>query len=105
MARYTNSLPVSTATARLRDSLVGTLQSCGLKMIYETKDYLVAKEQPGQVSLAQLTTIEVLINPPTVATNSTWVNLVVKNEELPLRVNNHCEQMFSAVSEAICAAV
>jgi hypothetical protein len=107
MARYTNSLPVSTATARLRDSLISTLQSCGLNMVYETKDYLVAKEQPGQVSISQLTTIEVLINPPTAAADSTstWVSLVVKNEELPLKRNNHCEQMFSAISEAIGAAV
>ncbi|WOD41274.1 hypothetical protein [Nodosilinea sp. E11] len=105
MARYTNSLPVSTATVRLRDSIISTLQACGLHMIYETKDYLVAKEQPGQVPLAQLTTIEVLINQPTVAAESARVNLVVKNEELPLSHNNHCEQVFSTVSQAIGAAV
>jgi hypothetical protein len=74
-------------------------------MVYETGDYLVAKEKPGQVSLAQLTTIEILINPPTVAAESGWVNLVVKNEELPLSRNNHCEQVFSAVNQAIVALV
>lgn len=105
MARYTTSLPVSTATVRLRDSIITTLQSCGLSMVYETKDYLVAKEQPGGVPFAKLATIEVLINPPTVAAESTWVNLVVKNEELPLSRNNHCEQVFSTVNQAIGAAV
>ncbi|HSM83501.1 MAG TPA: hypothetical protein VLS96_17570 [Nodosilinea sp.] len=105
MARYTNTLPVSAATGRLRDSIVSTLQSCGLNMVYETKDYLVAKEQPGQVSFSQLTTIEVMINPPTVDADSAWVNLVVKNEELPLKRNNHCEQMFSAINDAIVALV
>jgi hypothetical protein len=105
MARYTNLVPVPVATARLRDSIVSTLQACGLNMIYETNDYLVAKEQPGNVSLAQLTTIEVLINPSTVDANATLINLVVKNEELPLSRNNHCEQVFSAVNQALVAAV
>lgn len=105
MARYTSTLPVSAATARLRDAIVSSLQACGLNMVYETSDYLMAKEQPGQVSLAQLTTIEVLINPPTVAADAALVNLVVSNEELPLHRNNHCEQVFSTVNQAIVALV
>ncbi|WP_026072884.1 hypothetical protein [Nodosilinea nodulosa] len=105
MARYTNSLPVPEATSRLRDSIVSSLQAFGLNMVYENGDYLVAKEQPGQVSLSQLTTIEVLINPPTVAAGSGCVDLVVKNEELPLKRNNHCEQVFSAVNEALVSLV
>ncbi|MEP0900367.1 MULTISPECIES: hypothetical protein [unclassified Nodosilinea] len=105
MARYTNTLPISATTARLRDAIVSSLQAFGLNMVYETSDYLMAKEQPGQVSLAQLTTIEVLISPPTVAADAASVNLVVSNQELPLRHNNHCEQVFSAVNQAIVALV
>ncbi len=105
MARYTNSLPVQVTTTRLRDSIVDSLESCGLSMVYETGDYLVAKEKPGQVSFAQLTTIEVLINQPTTTAKSGWVNLVVKNEELPLKRHNHCEEVFSAVNQAIVALV
>jgi hypothetical protein len=105
MARYTSTLPVSTTTSRLREVIATSLQACGLNLIYETGDYLVAKERPGNVPLSQLTTIEVLINPPTVAADSGWINLVVKNEELPLRHNNHCEQVFSAVNQAIVALV
>lgn len=105
MARYTNSLPVPAATSRLRDTIVDTLRACGLNMVYETGDYLMAKEKPGQVSLSQLTTIEVLINQPTVAAQSSCVSLVVRNEELPLSRDNHCEKVFSTVSQAIVAAV
>ncbi|MGG6240082.1 hypothetical protein ACQ4N7_15765 [Nodosilinea sp. AN01ver1] len=105
MARYTNSLPVPETTSRLRDAIISSLQGFGLHMVYENGDYLVAKEQPGRVSLSQLTTIEVLINQPTVAAGSGCVNLVVKNEELPLRHDNHCEQVFSAVNQAIVALV
>ena len=105
MARYTNSLPVPAATAQLRDAIISSLQSCGLSIVYENGDYLVAKEKPGQVSLTQLTTIEVLINPPTITTETGCVSLVVTNEELPLSRNNHCEQVFSAVNRAIVALV
>jgi hypothetical protein len=105
MARYTNSLPVPEATTRLRDSIISSLQDFGLNMVYENGDYLVAKERPGQVSLSQLTTIEVLINQPTVAASYGYVNLVVKNEELPLSHDNHCERVFSAVNQVIGALV
>ncbi|MGF1568096.1 MAG: hypothetical protein ACFCVD_08485 [Nodosilinea sp.] len=105
MARYTNLLTFSKAIPGLRDSIVSSLESCGLSMIYETGDYFVAKEKPGQVSLSQLTTIEVLINPPTQTLGAAKVNLVVKNEELPLNQNNHCQRVFEAVNQAIVALV
>jgi len=78
MARYTNLLTVPKSIPTLRDSIADSLKSCGLALIYETGDYLVAKEKPGEVSFAQLTTIEVLINPPTSAAETAKVNLVVR---------------------------
>lgn len=104
MARYTNFIKVPRATSSLRDSLVTSLKSCDLNMVYEAADYLVAKEKPGQVSLSQLATIEVLINPPTTESAEAKVNLVVKNEELALSANNHCHRIFEVVNEAIEAA-
>ncbi len=103
MARYTNLLTVPKTPPSLRDSIISSLKSCGLNMVYETGDYLVAKEIPGQVSLAQLTTIEVLINPPSGSMGPAKVNLVVKNEELPLRQKNHCQQVFETVNQALVA--
>jgi hypothetical protein len=103
MARYTNLLTVPKTPPSLRDLIISSLKSCGLNMVYETGDYLVAKEIPGQVSLAQLTTIEVLINPPSGSLGPAKVNLVVKNEELPLRQKNHCQQVFETVNQALVA--
>lgn len=107
MARYTNLLPISEPAMpqSLGASIVQTLENCGLSMVYANKDYFVAKEKPGQVGLAQLTTIEVMINQPTSMAETTRINLVVKNEELPLQQNNHCQRVFEAVSQAIGAVL
>lgn len=104
MARYSNFFKVSKSNSSLRDFLINTLKSCDLNMVYETADYLVAKEKPGQVSMNQLATVEVLINPPTSEDAQAKVNLVVRNEELALSLNNHCHRVFSTVNEAIGAA-
>lgn len=112
MARYTNQFTVSTAERDLQAAIANTLRSCNLNLIYETNDYLVAKEKPGQVSYWQLATIEVLINSTQRSRTGSEVDvdLVVKNEELPLKRNNHCQRVFEAVRDAIaqappCAAV
>ncbi|MEY3298823.1 MAG: hypothetical protein RLZZ597_2083 [Cyanobacteriota bacterium] len=107
MARYTHFLTLSEPETpqSLGASIVKTLEDCGLSMVYVNDDYFVAKEKPGQVALAQLTTIEVMINQPTTMAENTRVNLVVKNEELPLQRNNHCQRVFETVSQAIGAAL
>ncbi len=94
MARYTNLLTVPKSIPSLRDSIADSLKSCGLSVVYDAGDYLVAKEKPGQVSISQLATIEVLINPPTSTLEAAKVNLVVRNEELPLHQDNHCRGNF-----------
>ncbi|MBT9311528.1 hypothetical protein [Leptothoe kymatousa] len=107
MARYTN-LFVSVIPARnLRESLPDVLQSCGLHMVYQDGDYMMAKERPGMVSYSQLATVEVLIGsadidqPVAQQDPTATVNLVVKNEELPLKTNNHCHKIFQLVNQAI----
>ena len=67
---------------------------------------MMAKERPGMVSYSKLATVEVLIGSTdetefvTKDTAST-VNLVVKNEELPLKINNHCHKIFQQVNQAL----
>jgi hypothetical protein len=85
----------------IRQRLADTLASCDLNLIYENEEYLVAKEKPGGVKPAQLATVELLINPPTVAEPSTRVDLIVQNQELPLRKDNHCYEIFELVNQAI----
>ncbi|PZO59981.1 MAG: hypothetical protein DCF15_02680 [Phormidesmis priestleyi] len=73
-------------------------------MIYQNRVCIVAKEKPGGVSLSQLATIELLISPPTGKNGDSKIDLVVKNEELPLRTQNHCQEIFSQVNQAIATA-
>ena len=107
MARYTHLLTLSEPTmiSDLEASIVRTLEACGLNMVYANKDYFVAKEKPGHVAFSQLTTIEVMITLPNATADKAKVNLVVKNEELPLQRNNHCQRMFEIVSQAMGAAL
>ena len=101
MARYTCSFTVAVSVDHLRQLLVEFLHACNLEIIYDTGDYMMARESPGQVSFTKLVTVEVLIDRTTATDTETRINLVIKNEELPLQVDNHCYQMFELVNRAI----
>ncbi len=101
MARYTCSFTVAVSVDRLRQLLVEFLHACNLEIIYDTGDYMMARESPGQVSFTKLVTVEVLIDRTTATDTETRINLVIKNEELPLQVDKHCYQMFELVNRAI----
>lgn len=101
MARYTNLIEADSSVDRLRQSLASTLAACDLDLIYENDEYLVAKERPGNIHLSRLATVEILINPPTLANPAAKVNLVVHNEELPLKRDNHCQRLFHLINQAI----
>lgn len=99
MARYTCSFTVAASITHLRQALVEVLQACNLDIIYDISDYMMARENPGHVSFVKLVTVEVLIDKTTAT--ETRINLVVKNEELPLQVSNHCHKMFELINHAI----
>ncbi len=101
MARYTCRLTVAISPEDLQLSLVEILQACNFEIIYQTTEYLMAREVPGHISFSQLVTAEVLIDKITAHDNAIYLNLVVKNEELPLQVDNHCKQMYELVQQAI----
>lgn len=61
----------------------------------------MARELPGQVSIAKLVTAEVLFEKNTGSDCEVRMNFTIKNEELPLQTNNHCRQMFELVSNSI----
>lgn len=63
----------------------------------------MAREFPGRVSFAKLVTVEVLIDKSTATSQEVRMNFVIKNEELPLQVDNHCHQMFNMVQDAVAA--
>jgi len=101
MARYTCSFTVAVSLDYLQQSLFEVLESCNFDIIYDTGDYLMAREIPGHVPFAKLVTVEVLIDKSTVTVDEVRMNFVIKNEELPLQIDNHCRQMFELVQEAV----
>ena len=101
MARYTGMFLVAVPFERLRHLLIEILQSCHCDIIYDAGDYIMAREVPGEVPFGKLVTVEVLIDKTMATDRGIRMNFVLKNEELPLQVNNHCRQMFDAISVAI----
>lgn len=104
MARYTNFFMTRSSQEAISQSLVSALEACDLTLVYQDPVCIVAKERPGQVSFAQLATVELLISPPTVESGGSKIDLVVKNEELPLRAQNHCREVFAQINQAITDA-
>jgi hypothetical protein len=100
MARYTSLFTVAVSLDRLRQSLAEIFQVCSLDVIYDSADYLVARETPGHVSFSKLVTVEVLIE-RALSEPEVKMSFVVKNEELPLQANNHCRQVFNSVNRAV----
>ncbi|WP_071516839.1 hypothetical protein [Geitlerinema sp. PCC 9228] len=101
MARYTGLFVVAVSVEGFRQLLAEMLESCGFDIIYDTGDYMMAREVPGKVPFGKLVTVEILIDKTTTTNEEVHMNFVLKNEELPLQVNNHCHQMFDLLSNAI----
>ncbi len=101
MARYTCSYLVNNPLEQLQGLLSQTLRACNFEVIYHTPDYMMAKEIPGRTSFARLVAVEVLIDSTTATNNEVQINLVVKNDELPLQLDNHCRQLFDQVQTVI----
>ncbi|HLO89445.1 MAG TPA: hypothetical protein VK203_31160 [Nostocaceae cyanobacterium] len=101
MARYTCSFIVSVPPEHLQVLIIELLQACELDVQYYTADYIMARENPGHVSFSKLVLVEVLIDKSTATDSETRMSIVIKNEELPLQLNNHCRQMFEYIKQAI----
>ena len=101
MARYTGLFIVAVPLENFRPLLGEILEAANLNIIYETADYIMAREQPGEVPFTRLVTVEVLINRTVGEEDEVRMNVVMKNEELPLHLDNRCRQMFNLLSEAI----
>jgi hypothetical protein len=48
-----------------------------------------------------LVTVEVLIDRTQATAEEVSMKCVIKNEELPLQVNNHCYKMFEQIHQAL----
>lgn len=101
MARYTGLFTVAVSADKFWQLLNEILRSISLNVIYSSEDYLVARETPGHVPFAKLVTVEVLVDRPSNRSSEVRMNLVVKNEELPLQRDNHCHQLFALLNQAV----
>lgn len=101
MARYTCSFTVSVPSDHLLPLLVELLQDCQLDIQYYTGDYIIAREVPGHVPFPKLITVEVLIDKSKSTETETRMSIVIKNEELPLQLDNYCRQMFEVIKQSI----
>lgn len=101
MARYLCSYIVQVSLDQLHPQIAEILKACNFDVLYEITDYMMGRETTGKVPFSKLVTVEVLIDATTATEQQVQVNFVVKNEELPLQKNNHCQQMFDLVQQAI----
>jgi hypothetical protein len=101
MARYTCSFVLSVSLDHLLPTLVDLLRNTGLEVQYYNADYIMAREFPGSVPFSKLVTVELLIDKTTATETETRMNLVAKNEELPLQLDNHCKQVFQYIKQEI----
>lgn len=62
---------------------------------------MMGREIPNRVPFPKLVTTEVLIDRTTATPELIRMNLVMKNEELPLQTDNHCRQMFDLLQQAL----
>ncbi len=101
MARYTCSFTLEIPLDDLNQAVRQVLETCNLKIIYNTNEYIMARENPGGVAFPKLVTVEVLIDRTQATEEEVTMNCVFKNEELPLQAKNHCYKMFETVNKAM----
>lgn len=104
MARYTCVFTLGIALENLHQAMCQVLETCNLDVLYTTHEYIMAREIPGGVPFPKLVTAEVLIDRTTATNEAVSMKFVLKNEELPLKENNHCQQIFQQLNQAVTDA-
>ena len=93
MARYTATFSIVNHSDHAYQTACNLLKQSGFRLLHESQDYIMGTEKPGRVKFSLLTTAEILIEVPHNHSSLT-LEMLVKNEELPLNANNHCKQVF-----------
>ncbi|MEB3341172.1 hypothetical protein [Okeania sp.] len=101
MARYTGIFTVSFGIEDLQPIFIEILTYCGCEIIYNRRDYLMARELPGQVSFPKLVYIDINLERLSNATEKTRIKIVVRSEELAVKLDNHCYQVFYLLTKLI----
>ncbi len=93
MARYSCITELTGSADQLSEQIRQMLHRCQLNILHNSHDYWVAGEPPGQAPFNQLVTVEVLMDRKRQG-DRVAVTCIAKNEELPLKTINHCQQTF-----------
>lgn len=101
MARYTHDLTVAVPLSQFYEQVKTVLKACHFEILYFKEDYVIARESPGSIPFSRLVTVEILVDSTRATQDATHLNVVVKNEELPLQADNHCYQMYEKLNQAI----
>lgn len=101
MARYTHDLTVAVPLSQFYEQVKEVLKVCSFEVLYFKEDFVVAREMPGNIPFSRLVTVEIFVDSTRATQDITHLNVVVKNEELPLQANNHCYQMYEKLNQAI----
>ncbi len=101
MARYTHDLTVAVPLSQFYEQVKEVLKVCSFEVLYFKEDFVIAREMPGNIPFSRLVTVEILVDSTRATQETTHLNVVVKNEELPLQANNHCYQMYEKLNQAI----
>ncbi len=99
MSRYACSYLVKISPNRLQLLYDDLLQLSVFEIMHRRPDVFVLIETPNEALFSQLVTIE-LFN-TIVSPSEIQIDLLVKNHELPLRVNNRCRQFFERIHRTI----
>ncbi|MGL4378390.1 MAG: hypothetical protein ACRCT1_18260 [Microcoleaceae cyanobacterium] len=101
MARYSGFFVVSVSLENIRKILIEILEDAQLKIIYDRGKSIMAQEVTGKVPMSQLVTVEFGIKNEVDDDAEIKLNFVLTNNELPLHENNHCHEVFDALSTLI----
>jgi hypothetical protein len=100
MARYTQHYVITIGVEKLKPAIVNSLEACNLAVIYVSDDYFMAREIGGKIAFTKLVTVEVLVSKTEMPESQIKLTCVTKNEELPLKLDNHCSQMAEVVGDS-----
>jgi hypothetical protein len=101
MARYSCVTQLSGSAEQLQEEIRQLLERCRLNILHNSHDYWVAGEPPGHKPFNQLVTVEVLMNWKHREPSYVEVTCIAKNEELPLKTTNHCQQTFQQLESEL----
>ena len=77
------------------------MEKCELKVEFQGNDYMMAQEKPGELAFSKLVNVDIMVNLTYATPEQITVDLVVRNEELALKNNNHAWQKFEQIQQVI----